>query len=90
MAVNTTEPAQAVKRSLQFASEAVVPGGSNLLNGDFKSAGIYLVAGAVARAIFGWPGVLFVAANSFTKARTGRSLIDHLGDSDSKLSDTKK
>lgn len=84
MAVRTPESAEAVKRSLQFASESVVPGGSNLLNGDFKSAGLYLVAGALARALFGWPGVLFVAANSYTKARTGRSLIEHLGDTESK------
>lgn len=82
MAASTPESAQAVKRSLQFATESVVPGGSNLLNGDFKSAGIYLIAGVLAKAVFGWPGVIFVGANSYTKARTGKSLIEHLADAE--------
>ena len=81
MAASAPESPQAVKRSLQFATESIVPGGSNLLNGDFKSAGLYLVAGSLARALFGWPGVLIVAANSYTKARTSRSLIEHMADS---------
>jgi len=84
MAANTPESAQAVKRSLQFATETIVPGGSNLLNGDFKSAGVYMVAGVLAKAVFGWPGLIFVAANSYTKARTGRSLIEHLADAEGK------
>lgn len=87
---NSPESAQAVKRSLQFVTEAVVPGGSNLLNGDFKSTGLYFVAGVLAKAVFGWPGVLFVAANSYTKARTGRSLIEHLGEADDRPAAAKK
>ncbi len=67
-----------VKTGLQFASEFVLPGASNLLNGDYKSGAIHAVAGIVAGAIFGVPGVLAVAANSFTKATTGASLLEHL------------
>ena len=60
MAASTGDSAQAVKRSLQFATETVVPGGSNLLNGDFKSAGIYLIAGVLAIAVFCWTCLIFV------------------------------
>jgi hypothetical protein len=67
-----------VKTSLQFASELLVPGGSNLIKGDYKQAGLHAVLGLAARAIFGLPGLIVVSANSFTKAKTGRSLLEHL------------
>lgn len=75
---SATENMQGLKTGLQFASELVVPGASNLINGDIKEAGIHVVFGVVAGALFGLPGLVAVAANSFTKATTGRSLIDHL------------
>jgi hypothetical protein len=77
MATDTSEQ-NAVKTGLHFASEFVVPGGSNLLKGDYKQAGIHAVLGLVAKAMFGLPGLLVVSANSFTKATTGRGLLEHL------------
>lgn len=75
---SATENMQGLKTGLQFASELVIPGGSNLVNGDFKQAGIHALLGVVAGALFGVPGLVAVAANSFTKATTGRSLVEHL------------
>lgn len=71
-----TENVQTVKTGLQFVSEAVIPGGSNLVNGDLKQAAIHAVLGIVAGSIFGLPGALIVAANSFTRATTGRHLYE--------------
>ena len=67
-----------MKLGVQFASEVLMPGGSNLVKGDLKQAGIHAVLGIAARAVFGLPGLILVSANSFTKASTGRSLLEHL------------
>ena len=75
---SATENLQTVKTGLQFASEAVIPGGSHLVNGDLKQAGIHAVAGIVAGALFGPLGVLVVAANSFARATTGHHLYESL------------
>jgi hypothetical protein len=68
-----------VKSAVHVASEFVVPGGSNLIEGDFVQGGIHAVLGLVAKSMFGLPGLILVAANSFTKAETGRHLYEHLG-----------
>jgi len=65
-----------IKKSVLFASEYVVPGGSNLVKGDLKQAGLHAALGFVAKAFFGLPGLLLISANSYTKAVTGRSLLD--------------
>lgn len=75
---SATESMNGLKTGLAFASELVVPGASNLLNGDYKAAGIHALAGVVAGTLFGVPGAIAVAANSFTRATTGRSLVEHL------------
>lgn len=75
---SATESVQGVRTSLQFVSEALMPGGSNLINGDYKAAGIHALLGLVAGAVFGLPGLLVVRANSFTHATTGRSLLEYL------------
>jgi hypothetical protein len=75
---NDTGIPHPVKTGLHFASELVIPGGSNLLKGDYKEAGIHAVLGLVAKAMFGLPGLIVVSANSFTKATTGRGLLEHL------------
>lgn len=80
---SATENVQNVKTGLQFASEMVIPGGSNLLNGDLKQAGIHAVMGLLAGALFGLPGVIVVAANSFTRATTGHHLYESLNIPDS-------
>lgn len=68
-----------LKNAISFASEAVVPGGSNLVKGDLKQAAIHGAAGLVAKSLFGLPGLILVTANSFVKATTGAHLHDHLG-----------
>ena len=73
---------QPLKTGLQFASEIVIPGGSNLIAGNYSQAAIHAGLGLVAGALFGFPGLLLVAANSFTRATTGHHLHEalNLGD----------
>lgn len=80
---SATDNMQTVKTGLQFASEVVIPGGSNLINGDLKQAGIHAALGIVAGAVFGLPGLIIVAANSFTRATTGHHLYESLNTPDS-------
>ena len=68
-----------LKLGAKFASEAVFPGGSNLLKGDLKQGGIHAGLGFLAKGFFGVPGLLLVSANSFSKAVTGSHLHEHLG-----------
>jgi hypothetical protein len=68
-----------VKKTVLFTSEFLVPGGSNLVQGDIKTGGLHVALGFAAKAFFGLPGLLLVSANSFTKAMTGRHLHEHLG-----------
>ncbi|HLK62411.1 MAG TPA: DUF6072 family protein [Bryobacteraceae bacterium] len=75
---NDSVGVQGVRTGVEFASEALVPGGSNLVKGDLMQGGIHAVLGFAARAAFGLPGLLLVSANSFTKAVTGQHLYEHL------------
>jgi hypothetical protein len=68
-----------LKNTLKFASEFVVPGGSNFINGDVKQGAIHLVGALAAGALLGPVGVILVGANSFTKATTGHHVHEHLG-----------
>jgi hypothetical protein len=82
MATNNPTPTEAVdsiRNAVEFGSEVLVPGGSNLIKGDLKTGGAYAIAGFVARAAFGLPGLLVVSASSITKAMTGRHLYEQLG-----------
>src|SRR5438105_15280127 len=76
---NGTDSNEGVRRGVDFASELIVPGGSNLVEGNIKQGAIHAVLGLVASSVFGLPGLLAVSANSFTKATTGRHLYEHLG-----------
>lgn len=76
---NGSENLDPVKRTVLFTSEYLLPGGSNLAQGDIKQGGLHVALGFIARAAFGLPGLLVVSANSFTKAVTGRHLHEHLG-----------
>jgi Family of unknown function (DUF6072) len=76
---NAPENVEPVKQGLMFTSEYLFPGGSNLVQGDIKQAGVHAALGLVAKALFGVPGLLVISANSFTKALTGRHLHEHLG-----------
>ena len=61
------------------ATEAVVPGASNLLEKNYKNGLIHLVAGIAASAVYGPAGMLLVAANSLHKSVTGEQLYERLG-----------
>lgn len=67
---------QTIKAGVQLASEYLIPGGSNLIKGDFVTGGIHALAGLAAAAAFGLPGLLIVKANSFATALTGHNLIE--------------
>lgn len=67
-----------VKVGVQAVGEYLVPGGSNLINGDVKEAGIHALLGFAAGALIGFPGILLVSANSLSKATTGKHLMQHL------------
>jgi len=73
---NEAVSAQSMKLGAEFAGEVIVPGGSNLVKGDFKQAGIHAVLGIAAKMAFGFPGLLLVSANSFAKASTGHHLFE--------------
>lgn len=73
------ESLESIRTAIQFGGEAMVPGGSNLVKGDLKTAVIYAAAGFAARVALGLPGLLLVSASSFTKAVSGRHLHEHLG-----------
>lgn len=73
------ESLEAVKRGVQFSSEVLVPGGSNLIKGDLVNGGIYAALGFMAKSMFGLPGLIIVSTDSFTKAVTGRHIYEHLG-----------
>jgi len=70
---NTPTPA---KLAVGVLSEAIVPGGSNLLKGDLTQGAIHLILGVGATLAFGPIGLLAVKANSLSKATTGQSLVD--------------
>jgi hypothetical protein len=67
-----------VKVGVQVAGEYLLPGGSNLVNGDFKQAGIHTILGLAAGVFIGVPAFLLVSANSLSKATTGKHLLQHL------------
>ena len=70
---------QALKTGVDFASELIVPGGSNLVEGNYVQGALHAALGLIARSVFGLPGLIAVSANSFTKATTGRHIHEHLG-----------
>jgi hypothetical protein len=75
-----TEDIHSIKTGVQISSEILIPGGSNLIKGDFQQAGIHAGLSFIARILFGLPGAVVVSANSISKAMTGRHLHEHLTD----------
>ena len=72
------EQTQPLMTGVEFASEVLIPGGSNIVKGKFLTGGIHTVLGLAARAMFGFPGLLIVSANSFAMASTGQNLVARL------------
>jgi C1A family cysteine protease len=84
---NRKEPSMAEEqgvgsKALMLAGDVlVVPGTSQLLQGNLGSAALHAVGGLVARALLGWPGLLLVALNSYSSAATGKSLPEKVVES---------
>lgn len=70
---------QPLKTVMQFCGEFLLPGGSNLVQGNWKRGSIYAVAGFVARAALGVPGLLAVSSDSIAVALTGQHIHQLLG-----------
>ncbi|MGH9070194.1 MAG: DUF6072 family protein [Acidimicrobiales bacterium] len=62
-----------------FASEVVLPGGSNIFTGNVATGIRYAAAGLFAKAVIGFPALVLVSTSSFSKATTGHHLTDLLG-----------
>ena len=56
---------------------AVLPGASLLLDGKIKSGALHVGGGILAKLVFGVPGLMVVAANSYSKSVTGQSLLEN-------------
>jgi len=67
-----------IGRGIKILGETVVPGASLVLDGELLPGAAHLVGGLVARWAFGPVGWLLVAANSYSKSVTGKSLVEHL------------
>jgi hypothetical protein len=49
-----------------------------LLDGKIKSGALHAGGGILAKLVFGVPGLLVVAANSYSKSVTGQSLLQNI------------
>lgn len=75
------EPGIGTKALLLASDVLVVPGTSQLLQGNIGSAVLHAVGGLTAKALLGWPGLLLVALNSYSSAATGKSLPEKVAES---------
>jgi|GEM_PF-2494178 len=65
-------------RGLKLAGETIVPGASLLLDGEVASGVGHLIVGTLARMAFGPLGLLAVAADSYSKSVSGKSLLEQI------------
>ena len=72
---------QTAARGIKLVAELAVPGASLLADGRLAEGGLHLAAGVAARMLFGPIGFVLVAANSYTRSVTGKSIHQHLGKS---------
>lgn len=64
----------------KLVGEAVLPGASLLMDGQFLSGAAHTVVGIGARIAIGPAAVLLVCADSFSKSVTDKSLLTHAKD----------
>lgn len=72
---------QTAARGIKLVAELAVPGASLLADGKLAEGGLHLAAGVAARILFGPLGLVLVAANSYTRSVTGKSIHQHIGKS---------
>jgi hypothetical protein len=67
-----------LKNGLKLVGEMFVPGTSLLLDEKIRPGVTHVAVGLLARVVWGVPGLMLVAANSFSQSVTGKSLIANL------------
>jgi hypothetical protein len=83
-------PENTVANAVKLVGEAaVLPGSSLLLDGDFKGGAGHVVLGLVARAVVGPIGWFALAADSFSRSTSGKSLLEHFKSEKQKLAPSK-
>ena len=82
------QPRSALGPILGLVSERVIPGGSLLLQGRLGEGLAHTALGIAAQAFFGFPGLLFVSANSFARSQTGENVYDLVTDADTSTAPT--
>jgi hypothetical protein len=71
-----------IENTVKLLSEVwVTPGTSELLEGHISSGAVHVVLGIAARSWLGVPGMLLVAANSYSSSVTGKYLHEQVIDS---------
>lgn len=73
-------PSNILANGAKLIGEAVLPGASLLLDGNFVNGAAHSVAGLGARAALGPLGVALICADSFSKSVTDKFLWDHMSD----------
>jgi hypothetical protein len=81
-----TEENNILKNGARLLGETILtPGASLLCDGQVKSGLLHVGAGLIARFTLGMPGLLVVAADSYSKTVTGKSLLQNfIGNGDKK------
>ena len=68
-----------LENTVKLVSEVlVVPGTSELLEGHIVSGAVHAVLGIAARTLLGVPGMLLVAADSYSSSVTGKYLHEQV------------
>jgi len=69
-----------VKNGVKLIGERFLPGASLLMDGKIVQGGAHALIGFGAKAIFGLPGLVALAANSFSQSVTGKGILSHIGE----------
>lgn len=77
-APTVTASEKAVNVAKLVGEVVVTPGASLLADGNIAAGGLHVVLGVAARVFLGVPGILLVAANSYSKSVTKKSLLQHI------------
>lgn len=76
---STSQNTNLLEVGVKAAGESIIPGASNLIEGNIKEGARHLVLGVAAKAIFGVPGLVAVTMNSLVRSVSGHHIHEHLG-----------
>ena len=83
-----SEENSVLKNGARLIGETIItPGASLLADGQIKSGLLHVGAGLIARFTLGMPGLLLVAADSYSKTVTGKSLVQNCFGNGAKAAD---